>query len=223
LPAGSARNSPEGGRGLDRAAGVRPGDHPLFTSGYPLPITMIDSSTLSPYPEGFKSPKVQGSTVLYLDFDGVLHHENVLWHPRRGTYAGPPGFVLFEHAALLDDLLSPYPQMNIVLSTSWVRTYGCYRTAQRLPEGLRRRVIGATFHSRMNEQLFLMKPRGKQVLEDVTRRLPVDWLALDDTDEGWPDDSDHVILTHEELGISAPGAAERIAAALKRIHAPQVS
>lgn len=188
-----------------------------------MAITMIDSSTLSPYPAGFKSPRVQGTTVLYLDYDGVLHHENVLWHPRRGTYAGPPGFILFEHAALLDELLAPYPQMNIVLSTSWVRTYGCYRTAQRLPEGLRRRVIGATFHSRMNEQLFLMKPRGKQVLEDVARRRPIDWLALDDDYEGWPEDSDHVILTHEEFGISASGAPERIADSLRRIHARPAS
>lgn len=166
---------------------------------------------------------MQGGTVLYLDFDGVLHHENVLWHPRRGVYAGPPGFRLFEHAALLEELLEPYPQMNIVLSTSWVRTYGCYGAAQKLPAGLSRRVIGAIFHSRMNEKMFLQKPRGKQVLEDVTRRQPVDWLALDDDIEGWPEETDHVILTHEELGISAPGAAERIAAALRKIHAPPAS
>lgn len=24
--------------------------------------------------------------VLYLDFDGVLHHENCLWHPKLGDY-----------------------------------------------------------------------------------------------------------------------------------------
>lgn len=134
--------------------------------------------------------------MLYLDYDGVLHHENVLWHPRRVVYAGPPGFVLFEHAALLDELMAPYPQMSIVLSTSWVRTYGCYGAAQRLPEGLGRRVIGATFHNQMNEQLLLMKPRGKQMIEDVARRRPIGWLALDDTDEGWPDHpSDRVIVT----------------------------
>ncbi len=30
-----------------------------------------------------KPPKGAGALVLYLDFDGVLHHENVLWHPKR--------------------------------------------------------------------------------------------------------------------------------------------
>jgi len=34
-------------------------------------------------------------TVLYLDFDGVLHHEDVWWLPRRGAYIRPPGFKLF--------------------------------------------------------------------------------------------------------------------------------
>ena len=26
-----------------------------------------------------------GGLLLYLDYDGVLHHENVLWHPRMGA------------------------------------------------------------------------------------------------------------------------------------------
>ena len=150
----------------------------------------------------------------------MLHHENVLWHPRRGIYAGPPGFVLFEHAALLDELLAPYPQMNIILSASWVQHMAAYGAAQRPPESLRRRVIGATFHSQMNvEQFFLMKPRGKQVIEDVARLRPVGWLALDDTDEGWPEHpNDHVIVTDEHLGIASPGTAERIATALHRMN-----
>ncbi|NIM40380.1 MAG: hypothetical protein GTN84_02835 [Hydrogenophaga sp.] len=167
---------------------------------------------------GSRLPKGGGELALYLDFDGVLHHENVLWHPRRGAYAGPPHFTLFEHAALLDELLSPYPEVFIVLSTSWVRTYGCDGAAKRLPAGLRDRVLGATFHSEMNEQAFVAKPRGTQVLEDVARRRPRGWLALDDTDEGWPPEvRDQVLLTDERLGIAAPGMPERIAAALKRL------
>lgn len=31
-------------------------------------------------------PVGRGELILYLDFDGVLHHENVLWHPRKGPY-----------------------------------------------------------------------------------------------------------------------------------------
>lgn len=163
-------------------------------------------------------PKGQGEPVLYLDFDGVLHHENVLWHPRKGVYAGAPGFVLFEHAPVLEELLMPYPAVRIVLSTSWVRSYGCYGAAKRLPASLRTRVIGATFHSQMDERLFLSSSRGQQVVADVHRRCPSAWLALDDTDQGWiPAVRGNVVIIDERLGISEPGMPERIQAALNRI------
>lgn len=169
--------------------------------------------------DGVKVPRGYGEPVVYLDYDGVLHHENVLWDPRRGAYAGAPGFQLFEHADFLDKLLAPYPAVRIVLSTSWVRTYGCYGSAKRLPLGLRDRVIGATFHSKMSEPDFVAKPRGIQVIEDVMRRRPSAWMALDDVDEGWPGVvRSNVVLTDEGLGIAAPGIAEAIRAQLVRMH-----
>lgn len=159
-----------------------------------------------------RMPKGHGELVLYLDYDGVLHHENVLWHHKRGAYAGPPGFALFEHAPLLARLLKPYPQVHIVLSTSWVRTYGCYGSAKRLPLALRERVIGATFHSAMNETTFVNKSRGQQVVEDVMRRQARGWLAIDDTDQGWPIEfRGQVVITDERLGLSAPGVAGQLA------------
>lgn len=185
-----------------------------------LAAWLVSSAPPPGYLPRSKPPRGVGRPVLYLDFDGVLHHENVLWHPRRGAYAGPPGFTLFEHAALLDELLAPFPEVGIVLSTSWVRTYGCYGAAKRLPPGLHNRVLGATFHSQMNEESFVARPRGQQVLADVARRRPLDWLALDDTDEGWPPEvRDRVLITDERLGIAAPGMPERVAAALKQLFA----
>jgi hypothetical protein len=144
--------------------------------------------------------------LLYLDFDGVLHHENCLWHPRIGAYlSAPEEFKLFQHVDLLERMLAPYPEVRIILSTSWVRRYGCSKSAKQLGPRLRQRVIGATFHSRMNEDLFMDLPRGKQVWQDVQRRKPRDWLALDDVDEGWPPESaGKFIKTHEHHGISAP-------------------
>lgn len=150
--------------------------------------------------------KGTGGDVLYLDFDGVLHHENCFWHPRRGAYLdAPPGYTLFQHAKLLSTLLAPYPQVEIVLSTSWVRRYGCSSTAKRLPLPLRARVIGATFHSRMNERDFVELSRGQQVLGDVMRRQPKRWLALDDDPDGWTLEClPNFLQTDEREGISAP-------------------
>jgi len=46
--------------------------------------------------------------LLYLDFDGVLHHENVIFRPRKGAcLVAPAGHSLFQHAGLLAEILIP--------------------------------------------------------------------------------------------------------------------
>lgn len=156
--------------------------------------------------------KGSGGRVLYLDFDGVLHHESVLWHPRVGAYlSAPDGHVLFQHSELLEQLLAPYPQIEIVLSTSWAVRYGCAKAAKNLRPALRSRVIGATYHSRMLKHEFIETPRGLQVCADVSRRKPRAWLALDDNNEGWPKHAqEHFVQTHEHLGISEPAVLETL-------------
>ena len=159
-----------------------------------------------------KVPAGRGKLILYLDYDGVLHHENVLWHPKIGAYlSAPEGYVLFQHAELLDSLLEPYPDVRIVLSTSWVRSYGCDKAAKNLRPALRSRVIGATFHSRMDKQAFADAPRGLQVWSDVLRRQPRDWLAVDDDFHGWPAWClDKYVRTHEHQGIREPNVLKEL-------------
>lgn len=113
---------------------------------------------------------------------------------------------MFEHAHLLESLLEPYSDVRIVLSTSWVRQYRFSGASKRLPEALCRRCIGATFHTQMDKRAFENLPRGSQVSEDVICRKPTYWLAIDDTQEGWPPGSgDNVVFTHPIEGIGHPG------------------
>ena len=150
-------------------------------------------------------PAGYGELLLYLDFDGVLHHDSVYWHPRRGVYlTAPSGYVLFQHVGLLGDALAPYPLVRIVLSTSWVRVFSYSRAMKLLPAGLKARVIGATYHSRMNDLDFEAMPRGMQVWEDVQRRRPTGWLALDNDGWDWPDaHRDHLVWTDDRDGLGA--------------------
>ena len=145
-----------------------------------------------------------GQLILYLDFDGVLHHENCLWHPKIGAYlSAPEGYVLFQHAELLEQFFAPYPQVRIVLSTTWVLRYSCSKAGKNLRPALCSRVIGATFHSNMREREFTALPRGLQVWSDVVKRKPRDWLAIDDVDEGWPEHArGHYVPTHKREGLS---------------------
>lgn len=154
-----------------------------------------------------KLPTGRNSLVLYLDFDGVLHHENVRISTKSGPFLlAPERYRLFQHADLLAELLAPFPAVEIVLSTSWAVRYGVTRTAKRLTPALQARVIGGTFHSRhMRKDEFQYLPRGQQVIEDVLRRQPRDWLALDDNAEGWTEpQAAHWIQTHQYEGISDP-------------------
>jgi hypothetical protein len=163
--------------------------------------------------------KGSAGQVLYLDFDGVLHHENVLWYPRRGPHLkAPEGFTLFQHAELLEQLLEPYPDVKIVLSTNWVVRYGCTKAAKKLPPALRERVVGATFHSKMREEDFVEAPRGMQVWGDVVQRKPQAWLALDDAWLQWPKWCiGHYVRTHEQLGISDPDTLNAVRSKLWQI------
>ncbi|WP_368622630.1 HAD domain-containing protein [Paraburkholderia sp. BR13444] len=166
-------------------------------------------------------PRWRGGIVLYLDFDGVLHPEDVWRRPGIGPYvASPPGHEVFEHAALLADCLEPYPALRIVLSTSWVQVLRSVRkVTRRLPPELHRRVVGATFHRRMDPVWFQSVPRGVQVWGDVCRRRPEAWLALDDDEAGWPVVCrPHLLHTDPVLGLSAPAVLTELQARLAAMH-----
>lgn len=155
-----------------------------------------------------------GQKVLYLDFDGPLHHHEVYWYPKRGPVlkAAPP-HRLFQHAELLVAALAPYDDVKIVLSTSWVKFYGFRRTVAKLPAELRHRAIGATFHRGMSRHEFDAMSRGMQILQDVARRAPKAWVALDDDVEDWPREAvGNLIAVDEVLGLSVPNTMD----ALKR-------
>lgn len=133
--------------------------------------------------------------VIYTDFDGVVQHEAVLWSPKRGPFMCPRearGHTLFEWAHHLEEELEAFPEVRLVLSSSWCVFPGYSKALKRLPPELRTRFIGGTFHKRHHGtdpwllQSFRATPRWEQIVADVKRRRPRAWLALDDDVENWP-------------------------------------
>lgn len=58
----------------------------------------------------------KGVHVLYLDYDGVLHHSEVWYHARIGPYlpsSVPDHYKLFVHLGLLEELLQPYVTVSL--------------------------------------------------------------------------------------------------------------
>jgi hypothetical protein len=148
--------------------------------------------------------------ILYLDFDGVLHSGDVGLDAHQRPYVRGSG-ALFEYADRLVTTLAPYPQVDIVLSTSWVRVKSFRYAMKRLPVELRRRVIGATWHSRFARDGELLawwlntSTRYDQIVADLRRRPARPWLALDDDALGWPEcEKVHLIHCDTLLGLSEP-------------------
>lgn len=160
--------------------------------------------------------------VLFLDFDGVLHPDAV--YRERGRIAlRREGISLFEWAPLLASALAPHSEVKIVLSTSWVRVLGFDRSKERLPQALKERVIGATYHSRMRvpegllvaSHPFTELTRYEQILRYVNRHRCGRWLAIDDDVEHWgAEHAVRLVATDSELGLAEPGKLEEFSTKL---------
>lgn len=165
--------------------------------------------------------------ILYLDFDGCTHSEDVRLVKRRpaifenNMISTRP---LFEHLQLLEQLLAPHPELRIVLSTSWVRHMGYSYSLRQLTPGLQARVIGATWHSHMRHEnagaeCFDQLSRFQAICADATRRKNDVWLALDDNLDGWPETWRHKVVapTDPILALGQPGKADELSAALMQL------
>jgi len=174
---------------------------------YPETYEIQLTTTISK--RGFAAKPFQ---VCYLDFDGVLHHEAVYCSPKSGLFIRSPGRQFFEWMPILEQLIAPYPDVQIVLSTSWVQARSFAFARKHLSPMLQARVIGATFHNRfMRRGDFLANSRGIQIWNDVYRREPAAWFAIDDDDFGWPKwCRDKLVKTDGEIGLSDPIAQNAV-------------
>lgn len=150
--------------------------------------------------------------ICYVDFDGVTHDDAVYWSRREGIFMGTPGRALFEWLPILEELLAPYPDVKIVLSTSWVRVKNFEFAKKQVPSSLQKRVVGATFHNREMQKFdFDNMSRGMQICADVGRRKPAGWFAIDNDDQGWPAwCRDRLIKTEDRLGLSDPAVQDLV-------------
>ncbi len=159
--------------------------------------------------------------IIFLDFDGVLHPDAVFKPAKKPIELRLPG-QLMMHAQILENILNPF-DVSIVLSTSWVRSIGFYKTLKSMPTELARRVIGATWHSEMVDKTvypyasvkyaadpFNYWSRFQQIDHYVVRNSVKNWLAIDDLHSGteiekWPlNIRDNLVLTDGVKGLGCP-------------------
>ncbi|ROZ79955.1 hypothetical protein EF096_19400 [Pseudomonas neustonica] len=154
--------------------------------------------------------------LLFLDYDGVLHPDDVVLRSDGSVELRALGD-LFMWAPILAETISDL-DLQVVLSTSWVRQLGFKRALKALPKQLASKVVGATWHSAMKLSgsghiLWDEQSRYEQI-DSYLKRLTSSqkWLASDDDAAGWPDDKfDHLVLTVPSLGLSDAGVRQELA------------
>ncbi|MFO1345985.1 MAG: HAD domain-containing protein [Rhodocyclaceae bacterium] len=138
--------------------------------------------------------------ILHLDFDGVLNPHDVFLEAAKPVlrpdpaYGIPDWVELFSFAPILEAALAPRPDVRIVLSTSWAAHLGFEAARDALPAGLRDRVIGATCAGRHALEEWLLAPsRYAQILRHAATH-GMEWIAIDDDTEGWPEHQRHRLV-----------------------------
>ncbi|CAD6529263.1 hypothetical protein LMG27952_02280 [Paraburkholderia hiiakae] len=163
--------------------------------------------------------------TLFVDFDGTLHAGNA-YIGEDDEITLDTGRPLLEFAPLLVELLAPYPDVEIVLTTSWGRRLSVERVIAYLPPELRPRVVGTTSS---------IKPRRSYVLDGTERTHVIasyvygkrlkHWLAIDDAVFGAERFGQepgelvgHFLLLDPTRGISDENAQQRIRQWLADVH-----
>lgn len=132
--------------------------------------------------------------ILFLDFDGVLHPDPCS-DPAR----------LFENAPRLARVLTGFPALGVVLSSSWRTRYSLSALLEPLPEPLRQRVLGLTPHGGDLPAAVSRAPYRRQV--ECEHWLHCHgmaggpWWALDDRPESFMPYCENLIECDRQRGF----------------------
>ncbi|MGA3981381.1 HAD domain-containing protein [Ralstonia nicotianae] len=158
------------------------------------------------------------SPVFFLDYDGCLHPDNV-----RCVKGAPlllsGGHQLFEHVQLLVDLLEPYSEVRIVLSTLWARVFGLDEAKSYLPATLQERVVGTTYEFCTDIYEWNELSRFDQIVRYVNGKGIQSWLALDDNNHCWPESFENrLVCPNRHLGLGECRVQEEFATKLAQLN-----
>lgn len=131
---------------------------------------------------------------------------------------------VFEFAPLLVELLSPYPYVDIVLTTNWLNRLTLDEAVFCLPPELARRVVGAVqeSESKLSFTQHAVDRRDVIALYANARRLRT-WLVIGDENNCQFDCKsdvtlDHFLLLDPERGISDVRAYMYIQRWFRQVH-----
>ena len=136
--------------------------------------------------------------ILFLDFDGVLHP----WDPKIQLNEKQ----MFSLKPLLENTLRSFPDVEIVITSSWRQKYSLEKLRRLFSPEFASRIIGVTPPTRRDERgRYPNGCRGQEILQWLyqNRRNVDQWLALDDLE--WmfePSLRNRLILCDSATGLT---------------------
>lgn len=125
--------------------------------------------------------------ILFLDFDGVLHG------------LGRP---LFEHLVRFEAFLREFPEIEIVISSSWREDHSLAALRKFFSNDLHARIIDTTPIITTKTPPYPRHVRHLEIQQYVTTKVlePQQYLALDDDPVLFPADCPYLILCEPVIG-----------------------
>ncbi|WP_414446775.1 HAD domain-containing protein [Burkholderia sp. 22PA0099] len=168
-----------------------------------------------------KHPQIEFDNLtptLFVDYDHTLHRGQGYVDTSSGEISLDTGNEPFEFAPILEQLLAPYPRVEIVLTTSWLTSIPLERAAAYMPASLAARVVGSTHGYKVPFGYIQNGSARTYVIRSyVLERRLRDWLAIDDAVYGATNlTSDvlpiepHLVLLDAQQGLGDAAAQQRV-------------
>lgn len=136
--------------------------------------------------------------ILFLDFDGVLHP----WDPKTQLSEQQ----MFSLKPLLENTLRTFPNVEIVITSSWRQKYSLEKLRHLFSPEFSQRIIGVTPPSRRDKRgRYPNGCRSQEILQWLyqNRRNVDQWLALDDLEWMFEPSLRHrLILCDSAIGLT---------------------
>jgi len=129
--------------------------------------------------------------LLFLDFDGVLHH----WFPRADRTDEQNQY--FAYLPRVEAVIREFPILQIVVSSDWRLTRSLDELRAFFSEDIRPRVIGKTPSLRLPEGTPAPRQREIEAFLREQKLEGVPWIALDDHADNFEPDAPLVLCNDE--------------------------
>jgi len=152
---------------------------------------------------------MSASTILFLDFDGVLH-------PQHDGEPTPVGRI-FCHLPRFELVMRDFPYVRIVVSSTWRHQFTLDQLRARFSPDIAVRIIGVTPGVERVEGQYLPTQREDEILKWLTQNEgeDVQWVALDDAEWQFRRHRDRLVACTWYTGLDEDAEA-RLRTALRQ-------